>query len=157
MIITKERIELIRVTFTDDDDSISFREKGKKDTDDEYFIASDIIAITGKEGEKFDKISMDTLLEQAKDKEYIAMIFMGWFKNKETYEEIEGWEELSKYLGISELITISTKIPSTVAKRFGFFASQESTKSDVARKLIYKYVKEKMIAQVDTLMFREEI
>lgn len=156
MRLDKERLEAIKTMILTDQDGVSLIEKGQKEGEGEYYISYDVFAYVKGE-EVFDRMSLDQIADAMKDKEYTAEIFLGWEMGKEAKEKIKEWEDLAKYLGISEMVTVATKIPKVVARRFEYFANQGSNKSDTLRKLVYAEVKKNMVDQVDRLMFRENI
>lgn len=70
-------------------------------------------------------------------------------------ETIKDWDHLARYLGISDLVAVSTKIPKNVANRLRFYATRSSSSvSDTVRGLIYDYVAQSIKDNAETDMFR---
>lgn len=167
MRLDSEKISQIQTVIVNDDECVEF-------TEDEFdkglwYISNSRIHRFGakdKEGESdieetFSNSVTDTsyseFYKQIEGKELKARIFLGRSVGEEKYQVYEDWETLAKTLGISELVTLATKVPKTVAKRFAMFANQKGDRSSVLRKLVYDYVKNQMVEQAETLMFKEEI
>lgn len=162
MELNKERIEHILITIINDEDNLSFYETGKDPDKLSYALfPSKIFKAINRtkdgDNESFNEISIGTFLDEIKDKNITTQIFIGYKGNEEQYEELTIYEDLAKHLGITELVTLATKVPKIIAKRFEFFANQTSSKSHELRKLVYKNVKENIVDQVDSLMFQEQI
>jgi len=167
MKLNRERISQIQTVLVNDDDSVDF-------TEDDFsrglwYVSNNCILRFGPEdedGESSIEVTYSSRLgdrpysefyKEIKGKDLKARIFLGYQAGKPQYQEFKDWESLAKALGISELVTLATKVPKVIAKRFTFFANQTSDRSSILRSLVYKYVKKKMIEEIDTLMFKEEI
>lgn len=167
MKLDKEKVSQIQTVLLTDDSNVEF-------TDSEF--EKGLWYISNRNIDKFDEGGggkesqiVETFSNYVGDKDYSdffkevegkelkARLSMGYHLGKCQYKVYEDWEKLAKVLGISELVTVATKIPKTVAKRFEMFADEKSDRSSVLRELVYDYVKKKMIEQAGSLMFREEI
>jgi len=149
-----------------EDDFVEFSDDFKKGS---WYVGNRNINLFGEEDENGDSAIIATYSNEAGDRPYKecyekikgkdlkARLFLGYLDGKPRYKVFTDWEELAKVLGISELVTLATKVPKVVARRFMFFANEEGGRSSVLRSLVYDYVKKKMIEQIDTLMLKEDI
>lgn len=163
-----EKLSQIQTVLQKDDESVDFTtNKFKKGL---YYVSNSKVHKFGEEKGKdneseieqtFSSNGLDRPLseffEQINDKELTARIFLGWSEGVAQYQEFKNWNTLAKVLGITKLVTLATKVPHVVAKRFEMFANQRSDRSAVLRSLVYNYVKNQMIKQAEDLMFKEEI
>ncbi|MEM3895375.1 hypothetical protein [Thermofilum sp.] len=137
---------------------IEIREKNKSVDDDGWLISCDaFFRVKPAKDYEVKEIPEEIFLEDIKGKDVVAYIPLEYVGGKETYQKFEEWEHLAKYLGISELVVLSVKVPKIVAKRFEYFATREASKSEVLRKLITNYVKEKWVQEADKLIYSSEI
>ena len=167
MKLDEKRISQIQTVLTDDDDFVEFAEE---DFDEGlWYVSKDCIHRFGAKDESGEQYIEKTysnrigdrpyreFYEQIKGKELKARIFLGYHMGKPQYKVFTEWEDLAKAIGVSELVTLATKVPKVIAKRFTVFANMEGGRSNVLRNLVYEYVKKKMIENIDSLMFKEEI
>ena len=158
MKIDAEKLSQLQVVLVTDNDGVSFSEIGKEGDEHVSWYLSDkdriykVGPIVNGDHEYFDDIHSSTFLDVVKDKELVA----SWGPD-DNHNRVEDWNEFAKVFGISALVSISTKVPGAVARRFEEFANQESTKSGVLRELIYTYVKGQLVSNVDKLIFKERI
>lgn len=131
-------------------------EFGLKGEEKQWCISSD--GVFKVKGDDVKEITVEDFINEVGDRDVIAYIFFRWDENnREVYGVFEDWDKLANYLGISGLEVLSTKVPKIIAKRFEYFASMESNKSDVLRKLVLEYVKKKWVEEADKLIFESEL
>ncbi len=165
MKLDAERLEHIQVVLTGQGETqILFYQVGDKVGKKEFYSVSH--DSTGRfdprknedEDTYYTRIDyIEDFLKRIGPKELTASIFIGYTAGKEQNEFFDSWEQLSRYLGIGELVAISAKVPKIIARRFDAFSSRLSTRSGVLRQLIYDYVKEQYKERLDELIFREEV
>ena len=162
MLIDKEKLELIQIVLRNED-AVSFWEKGVVDKKKGFwYIKTNSISEFGpetKENEESptcDIRHITTFLEWTNNKDLIAETEI-YSKRESGYdtEQFFNWDHLARYIGISELVVVSTKIPKNVAKKLKYYVAQQSDISTVLRELIYDYVKNKIIDNAEQTMFNE--
>ena len=166
MKLDPDKINQIQIVLIHEDDFVEFAD-GKFE-DGLWYVSSDRIHRFGEETEEGSKIEetfsivssdrpYSEFYKQIEGKELAARIWVGKKAGHDEYQGFTNWEDLAKAIGISELVTLATKVPKTIAKRFTVFANQRSDRSSILRQLVYDYVKQQIIEQADSLMFKEEI
>jgi hypothetical protein len=162
-----EKLTQIQTILKNDDESVEFTEddfsKGL------WYISNNQVHRFGKdnpkEGASIERTysnqrgiaSLTDFLEKIKDLDLKARVFIGHENGKEQYKTYYAWNKLADALGISELVTVATKIPKNVAKRFELFANENGGRSLVLRTLVYGYVEKQIKQNAESLMFKEDI
>jgi len=163
MKLDKEKIELLQVVLTgtgDDGESVEFAEGNGFEKGLSYGVyPSKIYRYENKTEEDIEskRISAEGLLKAIEGKEVRGRYFLGWDDQKQNYRYYDTWDELAKAMGVSQMVTLTTKIPKNVAKRFTVFANEDSSISETLRKLVYGYVQKYMADNSEKLMFRETL
>ena len=169
MRITPEKISQIQTVLIKDDESVDFAVVNQPFGNGHWYVSNNDVLLFGKEdqkegaeiehrySERYDDRPLSEFFNAINNVELKARIFVGRRCGKEEYIEYTDWNKLAKALGVSDLVTVATKIPKVVAKRFELFANQRADRSSVLRKLVYDYVKKQMIDQAEDLMFKENI
>ena len=167
MKIDENKISQIQTVLRTDDAFVEFTENKFKDG--LWYVSNNNINKFGKsdpeEGAQIEQTysqcfgdrPMSEFFEEIKGKDLKARIFLGRLGTEEEYQQFSNWQKLASAIGVSDLVTVATKIPKVVAKRFEIFANQKSDRSNVLRELVYKYVEKCIVEQVKDLMFKEKI
>jgi len=161
MRLDKEKVEDLLTSFVYEDEAgLEFRPAGFKEEDLYWYIGfSGVYRVGGKnplEGEReWTKIEPQEFLKEVEGQELVCRVWLGWKEGKEVFREIEDWETLSKIRGVTEMVVLATKVPKIIGRRFEHFANEESSRSDVLRKLVINYIKEQMIEKANSIIFRD--
>ena len=161
MNLDKERLELLRTVLIHEEDYISFYPKGSNSDKGYWYVNAKDVQEAGPASKGGDQVyesrSDESLIELSQKHDLVAEISLydkdGRYMFKD--ETFEDWEHLARYLGISELVAISTKVPKNVAKKFDYYATMTGTKSEVLRNLVYDYVKEAIKDNAERDMFHD--
>ena len=162
MQITQERLEELQTVILRES-SVSFIETDKSfEKNDYWYITNDDvgeqIAPKGESDWDYKTRSKDSFLKWVEGKDVKANTII-YREGVTGYDEenFKEWEHLARYLGVSTLVALSTKVPQSVVRKFKYFASSEGTASEVIRGLIYNYVQEQIKLQSQKLMFSDVI
>lgn len=159
MILTKEQIEDIQVILAGTEDGVRIYAQGKTKDDEGWFITKDSINKHGKivdgDYESWDIVDLDNFIEETKGLNLIALPTTG--KLTEEDYEITDWVQLAKYLGISEMVTVGAKVPAIIARRFKYFAANDSDISTKLRELILEYIRVQWQEKAEKLIYEETI
>ena len=165
MNLTAEQLEQISTVLVYDDDGVSFWPRGKTEKDGYWYVVKRRssrdagIMEAGAADEKgdysFTDRSKDSFLKFASENDLVASVAVDDEDGRYDHDQkFEDWEHLARFMGISDLVAVSTKIPKNVANRLRFYATRTSTVSDTVRQLIYDYVAKSMKDNAESDMFR---
>ena len=152
-----EQIEQIQTLLINDDAAVSFRRKGTKEEQGYWYVTNSRVSEAGpanKEGDlKFyhDRDITD-FLAFAEKNELTAVVNLTGRNYGD--EEFEDWDHLARYMGITDLVVLSTKIPKRVAQKFQYYATTDTTVSEKLRSLVYEYVIQETKDNAEKDMFR---
>ena len=140
--ITAEQVEQIQTLLIKEYGSVSFYKKGTTDEDGQWSISNSGISEFGpiKDGDfTFNKDrTVEQFLEFARENELLATVTLTG--QTADYHHFEDWSHLARYMGISDLVVLSVKVPKRIAEKFQYYATRTTTISNKHRELIFKYV-----------------
>jgi hypothetical protein len=123
--------------------SVQFYRRGTKPEEGYWYITNDDISEAGpsnQEGgvEFYRHRTVDSFIKFASDNDPIAIVNLDASIGSD--EKFEDWEHLARYMGITDLVVLSTKVPKRIAEKFQYYATQETTVSSKLRELVYGFV-----------------
>ena len=153
-----EQIEQIQILLTTDDAAVTFYKKGTDESQGYWYLTNNGVSEAGPVANK------DGDLKFYKDRTIAD--FLAFVQNNEVNatvnltsrvgedEPFEDWEHLARYMGITDLVVLSTKVPKRVAAKFQYYATMSTTVSEKMRSLVYEYVKQEIKDNAESDMFR---
>lgn len=158
MQINSEKLEQVQIVLRGED-SVIFWAKGADQKNGYWRITWKAVGEFGKEDEKgeakYNHRHPSTFTEWVKDKDMLAETTIYRPKGGYDQEKFDDWDHLARFIGISDLVVVSTKIHKSVAKKLKYYAAKDSDVSATLRELIYKYVKESIIANAERDLFND--
>jgi len=154
---TAEQIEQIQTLLIDEGAAVAFRRKGTKEKEGYWYLTKSDVSEAGPADEKGDlefyrDRDVDDLLAFAEKNDLTATVNLTGRNTGD--EEFEDWEHLARYMGITDLVVLSTKVPKRVAQKFQFYATQSTTVSEKLRSLVYDYTIKEIKDNAERDMFR---
>lgn len=141
----KTQVEQIQTFLPKEDSSVTFYPKGKTDKDGYWYLTQDNIAEAGKWIEKDDDLEFyeDRTIEEFINfaggvPDLVAVVNLQGSRWSE--EKFESWDHLARYMGLTDLIVLSTKVPKKLAEKFAYYATKDTTVSTQLRKLVFEFV-----------------
>lgn len=157
MKLSEDRVELLQVILTGTDDTEESVEFSVGDFEKEMYAVNPSSFWKHWPEDNAKEISKDSFLKILADKELRARVFLGWEHDKQNYRYYDDWTKLADAMGISEMVTLTTKVPKNVARRFTIFANETGSVSERIRKLVYDYTRQYMADNSKKLIFRESV
>ena len=157
MLVDSERLELIQVVLRGEDAVNLWLGDSKKEKGS-WYVTSLHVGRFGSEDAKgeadYKLIRPEDFLERVKGIELVAETMV--YRPEGGYDEkqFSSWEHLAKYLGVNDLVVLSSKVPRAVADKFRYYATMKSTVSDGLREIIYAYVIASIKENAERDMFR---
>ena len=139
----KTQIEQIQTMLYDEGAAVSFPVEGKDEDKGYWYLTKDDISEAGPmspEGDlKFYKTRcVESFLAFVQKSDPVAIVNLsGATGGDETFED---WDHLARYMGITDLEVLSTKVPKRIAEKFHYYTSRTTTDSANLRKMVYDYV-----------------
>lgn len=140
---TLEQVEQIQTALIKEYAAITFYKQGTDPKSGYWYLTADAISEVGKQNDAGDPAfyrdkDIDAFLKFAEDGDLVAMVNLDGSNAFE--EQFTDWAHLARYMGITDLVVLSTKVPKTIAKKFEYYATKEGTQSEKLRRLVYDYV-----------------
>lgn len=140
--ITEEQVEQIQALLVKEGGSVSFYKKGTKDDDGSWYVTSSGISEFGpiKNGDFTfnDTRTVEQFLQFARENELSATVNLTGSNTDDHH--FENWDHLARYMGLSDLVVTSVKVPKKIMDKFQYYTTQNMTVSQQLRKLIIDYV-----------------
>lgn len=152
-----EQIEQIQTLLINEGAAVSFKKKGSKEEEGYWYLTNSDINEAGpadKEGDLkfYDDRNIKDFLAFAATNELVATVNLTGSNVGD--EEFEDWDHLARYMGITDLVVLSTKVPKRVAQKFQYYATKSTTISEKLRSLVYDYVMQEIKDNAEEDMFR---
>ena len=139
----KGQIEQIQMMLYDEGASVVFPVKGKTTDGGYWYLTKDGVDEGGPSNEKGDlefykDRDIDSLLAFLQKNDPVAIVNLSG--SREGDETFEDWDHLARYMGITDLVVLSTKVPKRIAEKFHYYTTKTTTDSANLRKMVYDYV-----------------
>ena len=158
MKVEKTQIEQIQTMLYQDDASVQFYRQGSKPELGYWYLTNKGVAEAGKSNKEGDlefykTRSIDSLLKFISEGEVIAIVNLDGSNVGD--EEFKDWDHLARYMGITDLVVLSTKVPKRIAEKFTYYVTKtDDTVSHKVRELIYNFVVESIKENAERDAFR---
>ena len=154
---TAEQIEQIQTLLVKESASVSFRKKGTKEDAGYWYLTNNDVSESGpvdKDGNAkfFETHEMKDFLTFIADNEVVAEVNLDGTYSGDT--PFESWDHLARYMGLTDLVVMSAKVPKKIAQRFEYYATRDTTVSEKLRSLIYNFVVESIKENAEEDAFR---
>ena len=141
----KTQMEQIQTFLTKQDSCVTFYSKGKKEEDGYWYLTQDSVSECGEwnpkteENEFYEDRTLDDFVKFAQGvPDLVAKVNLEGSRSFE--ETFEDWEHLARYMGLTDLVVMSTKVPRRIAEKFTYYVTQDTTVSNQLRKMIFDFV-----------------
>jgi len=139
----KTQIERIQTMLYAEGAAVTFYKHGTKIEDGYWYVVEDGIYESGpmdKDGasEFYEERDIDGFIEFASKNNLAAVVNLDAKRGSD--EPFEDWEHLARYMGVTDLVVISAKVPKRIAEKFQFYATKDTTVSNKLRELVYDFV-----------------
>lgn len=153
----KAQVEQIQTMLYEDGAAVSFPVKGKNEDQGYWYLTKDDIAEGGpftKDGdlEFYEDRDIDQLVEFLAKNDPVAIVNLS--NKRDGDETFEDWDHLARYMGITDLVVLSTKVPKRIAEKFTYYTTKSTTVSNQLRQMVYDFVVESIKENAKEDVFR---
>ena len=141
----KTQMEQIQTFLTKRDSAVTFYPKGKEEHDGYWYLTQDSVSECGEWDPKtedygfYEDRTLDDFVKFAQGvPDLVAKVNL---EGPRSFEEtFEDWEHLARYMGLTDLVVMSTKVPRRIAEKFTYYVTQDTTVSNQLRRMIFDFV-----------------